>query len=171
MCSGRIRVPNPDKADCRTVEHARNADRLRSLLQSEKTKKNEDNLRIYLMLPPLLLSLVDLLFFITVLSVFLSCAPRFEVRRDRLLQLHLGAFWSLYETQRIDLNGSVVRSQCDKIKMKPLYPMHRIFQTFIDLLSTAEDPFDFSDAMAVTATALELSCFAYKAGFGLRRRR
>jgi len=41
--------------------------------------------------------------------------------------------------------------------------MHRTFQTFIDLLSTAEDPVDFSDAMAVTATALELSCFAYLA--------
>lgn len=39
--------------------------------------------------------------------------------------------------------------------------MHRIFQRFIDLLSVAEDPAGFSDAMAVTATALDLSCFAY----------
>jgi hypothetical protein len=38
--------------------------------------------------------------------------------------------------------------------------MHRIFQTFIDLLSAAEDPVGFSDAMAATAAALDLSCFA-----------
>ncbi|MCK1345142.1 LuxR family transcriptional regulator [Bradyrhizobium sp. 188] len=41
--------------------------------------------------------------------------------------------------------------------------MHRIFQNFIDLLSTADDPQDFSKAMADTATALDLSCFAYLA--------
>jgi LuxR family transcriptional activator of conjugal transfer of Ti plasmids len=41
--------------------------------------------------------------------------------------------------------------------------MHRIFQTFIDLLSSAEDPTEFSKAMAVTAEALDLSCFAYLA--------
>lgn len=41
--------------------------------------------------------------------------------------------------------------------------MHRVFQNFIDLLSTAEDPQDFSKAMADTATALDLSCFAYLA--------
>lgn len=41
--------------------------------------------------------------------------------------------------------------------------MHRVFQTFIDLLSNAKDPEDFSQAMAVTAAALELSCFAYLA--------
>jgi len=41
--------------------------------------------------------------------------------------------------------------------------MHRIFQNFIDLLSTAEDLQDFSKAMADTATALDLSCFAYLA--------
>ena len=39
--------------------------------------------------------------------------------------------------------------------------MHRIFQRFIDLLSAAEDAAGFSDAMAVTAAALDLSCFAY----------
>lgn len=39
--------------------------------------------------------------------------------------------------------------------------MRRIFQRFIDLLSAAEDPAGFSDAMAVTAAALDLSCFAY----------
>lgn len=39
--------------------------------------------------------------------------------------------------------------------------MHRVFQNFIDLLSTAEDPQDFSKAMADTATAMDLSCFAY----------
>jgi DNA-binding CsgD family transcriptional regulator len=41
--------------------------------------------------------------------------------------------------------------------------MHRIFQRFIDLLSSAADVDGFSDAMAVTATALDLSCFAYLA--------
>lgn len=41
--------------------------------------------------------------------------------------------------------------------------MHRLFQNFIDLLSTAEDSQDFSKAMADTATALGLSCFAYLA--------
>ncbi|MCA1365366.1 autoinducer binding domain-containing protein [Bradyrhizobium sp. IC3069] len=41
--------------------------------------------------------------------------------------------------------------------------MHRVFQNFIDLLSTAEDLQDFSNAMADTATALDLSCFAYLA--------
>ncbi|WP_431015427.1 LuxR family transcriptional regulator [Bradyrhizobium pachyrhizi] len=41
--------------------------------------------------------------------------------------------------------------------------MHRIFQNFIDLLSAAEDSEDFSKAMADTATALDLSCFAYLA--------
>lgn len=41
--------------------------------------------------------------------------------------------------------------------------MHRIFQNFIDLLATAEDLQDFSKAMADTATALDLSCFAYLA--------
>jgi LuxR family transcriptional activator of conjugal transfer of Ti plasmids len=41
--------------------------------------------------------------------------------------------------------------------------MHRVFQRFIDLLSNATDANGFSDAMAVTATALDLSCFAYLA--------
>lgn len=41
--------------------------------------------------------------------------------------------------------------------------MHRIFQRFIDLLSSAAEIEGFSDAMAVTATALDLSCFAYLA--------
>ena len=41
--------------------------------------------------------------------------------------------------------------------------MHRIFQTYIDLLATADDAADFSHAMATTASALELSCFAYLA--------
>lgn len=41
--------------------------------------------------------------------------------------------------------------------------LHRIFQTFIDRLSTADDLEDFSKVMADTATALELSCFAYLA--------
>jgi len=41
--------------------------------------------------------------------------------------------------------------------------MHRIFQNFIDLLATAEDLQDFSKAMAYTATALDLSSFAYLA--------
>lgn len=41
--------------------------------------------------------------------------------------------------------------------------MHRVFQRFIDRLSSAEDPAGFSEAMAVTAAALDLSCFAYLA--------
>ncbi|MBR1177040.1 LuxR family transcriptional regulator [Bradyrhizobium sp. KB893862 SZCCT0404] len=41
--------------------------------------------------------------------------------------------------------------------------MHRIFQTFIDLLSSAEDTEDFARAMATTAAALDLSFFAYLA--------
>jgi LuxR family transcriptional regulator, activator of conjugal transfer of Ti plasmids len=41
--------------------------------------------------------------------------------------------------------------------------MHRVFQNFIDLLSTAEDLQGFSKAMTDTATALDLSCFAYLA--------
>ena len=39
--------------------------------------------------------------------------------------------------------------------------MHRIFQRFIDSLEGAEGTGDFSDAMAVTAAALDLTCFAY----------
>jgi LuxR family transcriptional regulator, activator of conjugal transfer of Ti plasmids len=39
--------------------------------------------------------------------------------------------------------------------------MHRIFQNFIDQLSSAEDPETLRDAMAATASALDLSCFAY----------
>ncbi|MFB6464625.1 autoinducer binding domain-containing protein [Bradyrhizobium tunisiense] len=39
--------------------------------------------------------------------------------------------------------------------------MHRIFQHFIDLLATANDAADFSEALSKTATALELTCFAY----------
>lgn len=41
--------------------------------------------------------------------------------------------------------------------------MHRVFQNFIDLLSAAEDLQDFSKAITDTATALDLSCFAYLA--------
>ena len=41
--------------------------------------------------------------------------------------------------------------------------MHRVFQRFIDLLSSAEDTAGFSEALSVTATALDLSCFAYLA--------
>ncbi|MFT4120867.1 helix-turn-helix transcriptional regulator [Bradyrhizobium sp.] len=41
--------------------------------------------------------------------------------------------------------------------------MYRIFQTFIDRLASAQTPQDFSDAMATTAGALDLSCFAYLA--------
>ncbi|MGW1424614.1 LuxR family transcriptional regulator [Bradyrhizobium manausense] len=46
--------------------------------------------------------------------------------------------------------------------------MHRVFQNFIDLLSSAEDIRDFSKAMADTASAMDLSCFAYLA---LQRRK
>lgn len=41
--------------------------------------------------------------------------------------------------------------------------MHLVFQRFIDFLSSAEDTATFSEAMAVVATALDLSCFAYLA--------
>ncbi|MBR1146153.1 LuxR family transcriptional regulator [Bradyrhizobium sp. AUGA SZCCT0431] len=41
--------------------------------------------------------------------------------------------------------------------------MHRVFQKFIDLLSSAEDTKAFSETMAETAAALDLSCFAYLA--------
>ncbi|UFX48883.1 LuxR family transcriptional regulator [Bradyrhizobium quebecense] len=41
--------------------------------------------------------------------------------------------------------------------------MYRIFQHFIDQLSDAKVQADFSEAMAVTASALDLSCFAYLA--------
>ncbi len=41
--------------------------------------------------------------------------------------------------------------------------MHRVYQTFIDLLSSAEDAEGFSKAMANTAAAMDLSCFAYVA--------
>ena len=41
--------------------------------------------------------------------------------------------------------------------------MHCIFQKFIDLLSIAENPADFSEAMATAAAAFELSSFAYLA--------
>jgi LuxR family transcriptional activator of conjugal transfer of Ti plasmids len=49
--------------------------------------------------------------------------------------------------------------------------MHRVFQNFIDLLSTAEDLRDFSKAMADTAAALDLSCFAYLALQGADKRK
>lgn len=49
--------------------------------------------------------------------------------------------------------------------------MHRVFQTFIDLLTTAENPADFSKALTVTANALDLSCFAYLALPGSRNNR
>ncbi len=49
--------------------------------------------------------------------------------------------------------------------------MHRIFQNFIDLLSTAEDLQDFSRAMVETAGALDLSCFAYLAFQGQEKDR
>ena len=43
------------------------------------------------------------------------------------------------------------------------YQMHRVFQNFIDLLSSAKDPASFSEAISVTAAALDLSCFGYLA--------
>lgn len=49
--------------------------------------------------------------------------------------------------------------------------MHRIFQTFIDLLSSADDADAFAKTMGITATALDLSCFAYLAlPRGLRKK-
>src|SRR5258707_1011758 len=39
--------------------------------------------------------------------------------------------------------------------------MHRIFQNFIDSLSSAQDSEGLRDAMAGAAAALDLSCFAY----------
>jgi LuxR family transcriptional regulator, activator of conjugal transfer of Ti plasmids len=41
--------------------------------------------------------------------------------------------------------------------------MHRVFQRFIDLLSSAEDTADFSELLSVTSAALDLSSFAYLA--------
>src|SRR5882724_4408812 len=41
--------------------------------------------------------------------------------------------------------------------------MHRVYQTFIDLLSSAEDAEGFSKAMANAAATMDLSCFAYLA--------
>ena len=40
-------------------------------------------------------------------------------------------------------------------------PMHQIFQTFIDRLSSAADPEAFRCAMSEATAALELPCFAY----------
>jgi DNA-binding CsgD family transcriptional regulator len=39
--------------------------------------------------------------------------------------------------------------------------MHRIFQTFVDRLLECGSARDFADTMMVTATALDLPCFAY----------
>ncbi|MET4177174.1 LuxR family transcriptional activator of conjugal transfer of Ti plasmids [Bradyrhizobium sp. LA6.1] len=39
--------------------------------------------------------------------------------------------------------------------------MHHVFQRFIDLISVAENPADFRDAIATAAAALDLSCLAY----------
>jgi LuxR family transcriptional activator of conjugal transfer of Ti plasmids len=39
--------------------------------------------------------------------------------------------------------------------------MHRIFQNFVDQLSSAPNPEALREAMAEAATALDLSCFAY----------
>ncbi len=39
--------------------------------------------------------------------------------------------------------------------------MHRIFQDYIDHLSSARDPEGLRDAMAEASAALDLSCFAY----------
>lgn len=41
--------------------------------------------------------------------------------------------------------------------------MHRVYQRFIDLLSSAGDAEGYSKAMATAAAALDLSCFAYLA--------
>lgn len=41
--------------------------------------------------------------------------------------------------------------------------MHRVYQRFIDLISSAGDAEGFSNAMATAATAMDLSCFAYLA--------
>lgn len=41
--------------------------------------------------------------------------------------------------------------------------MHQVFQRFIDLLSAAQDSTDLRRAIATTAAALDLSCFAYLA--------
>ena len=41
--------------------------------------------------------------------------------------------------------------------------MHRVFQEFIDAIVGADDTEGFSNALAKTATALDLSCFAYLA--------
>jgi len=41
--------------------------------------------------------------------------------------------------------------------------MHQVFQRFIDLLSAAKDSTDLREAIAITAEALDLSCFAYLA--------
>ncbi|MGY8681551.1 LuxR family transcriptional regulator [Bradyrhizobium sp. UFLA05-153] len=41
--------------------------------------------------------------------------------------------------------------------------MHRIFQRYIDLLSSAEYADAFAEAMAIAASELDLSCFAYLA--------
>ena len=41
--------------------------------------------------------------------------------------------------------------------------MHRVYQRFIDLLSSAGDAEGFSKAMASAAMAMDLSCFAYLA--------
>ncbi|QOZ36955.1 LuxR family transcriptional regulator [Bradyrhizobium sp. CCBAU 53421] len=41
--------------------------------------------------------------------------------------------------------------------------MHRVFQQFIDAIVSAEDAEGFSNALAETASALDLSCFAYLA--------
>lgn len=41
--------------------------------------------------------------------------------------------------------------------------MHRVYQSFIDQLSSAGDTESFSKAMATAAAAMDLSCFAYLA--------
>jgi hypothetical protein len=47
------------------------------------------------------------------------------------------------------------------ISIETTHHMDRIFQNFIEHLSSARDHLALRDAMAETAAALELSCFAY----------
>ncbi|MGY4505817.1 DNA-binding CsgD family transcriptional regulator [Bradyrhizobium sp. GM24.11] len=74
----------------------------------------------------------------------------------RLRPRHVSPGTRSHEPSRIEDDGSTSSQGHDA-------QMHRVFQNFIDLLSTAEDSQDFSKAMTHVADSLDLSCFAYLA--------
>jgi hypothetical protein len=84
---------------------------------------------------------------------------RTQIKTPRIRRSRNNMLFTL-DTSEIAL-GAAAKSSQNLFNLFRRYKMHRIFQNFVEHLSSATDPEALCGAMSEAAAALDLSCFAY----------